>query len=852
MSLAVAIGTDLSDAVLGTEPRHVSSRVHVGRAESERLLGAGREVGSGPLPAFLAGLARARRTGTRVGLIVIGDRGTTPVMPQLSSFLCGAETIAASPGGVPWQPMIEAIRRVSGTDPLAPDGRDDVRFLLFGCHTEERVLATALLLRSILGYTHVAVSPHLVGSATSEAHLAALRHHLPRAGVEILLRLEDAASYIGFDGDDLGRLGCTACQIEPSEFREQLGARSRQIVELLCLHWTKAQLRPIAGGFSGSLLLLASGWKGQARTEPMVLKVDDYRQMRREIDGYRQVKDLLGKHVPTFDVPVALEQSLGVGMELAAMEGAPSSLQDSFEEAESQEDLMRFLRRLDKTLELLSSRLYRNTSRTDWVSPYRAFHLHIDMQLQWLAENVDAIATYWASDARTAFPVDRAMLPTLLRMISRNEDGIQSEVCVVHGDLNLKNVICDHGDNVWLIDWTHCGRMPVELDFAKMENDVKFVMSKQFFLDDVPRLRVLEEYLIRTRLPADPDRLPDHLRFAKWDLRFRKVLLAVRRIRQSCFALKASEEWLVYRAALLKYALHTLSFDARRGKGECELPQLVHALYSLDTLLNDLVVDDFHLRIRGERPSSYPPRQRVSIDSAPWEVECPEYDPPYHVAAEVLANDRTRVARGWADPEDVSLVRQELAALSTPLDTLGRPLHPFGRTGIAGRGALGRWGPNVMVVGVVTRAAPATHDLEILLGAPEASEALVLPRDFVRSGEEIRDAFIRLLESAAGWHLERPSDVLSEGYEYDARRTDHAWVTTSVRHVHLPDDGPDVFRAGPGFESISWRPLDAQTINRIPAASARHARTTVRTLVDRGVMAELAGSAVMAATGLSA
>ncbi|HEY5545424.1 MAG TPA: phosphotransferase [Gemmatimonadaceae bacterium] len=850
MTFTVAIGTDLSDSVLGTELKYLGGPSHVGRAESERLMGAGRDYGRGPLPTFLAAFDQARRAGAPAGLLLLSDTGTIPVAAALAPLVCGAEHVVAAPGAVPWEPMIEAIHRLTGTDPLATDGRDEVQFLLFGCQTEERVLAASLFLRSILGYTRVATSPHLVGSATTEAHLAMLRRHLPRAGVHVLLRLEDAARWAGVDETVMQSLRCTACEIEPADFREGLGETARHIVELLCLHWTRAQLHPLAGGFSGSLLLLASGWKGHARTEPMVLKVDTCQQMRREIDGYHMVKDLLGKHVPTFDLPVTMNGSLGVGMELAAMEGAPASLQDAFEEAESDEQAERFLRRLDKTLELLSSRLYRNTRRIDWVSPYRAFHLHIDLQLQWLDENLDAIARHWKADTGGELPLDRAMLATLLRTINRNEDGVETEVCLVHGDLNLKNVICDHGENVWLIDWTHCGRMPVELDFAKMENDVKFVMSKEFGLEDLPRLRQVEEYLVRQRIPSTVDSLPDDLRFAKWDLRFRKMLLVVRRIRQVCFDLKEGEQWLVYRAALLKYALHSLSFDRRRGRGECDLPQLMHALYSVESLLNDLMVDDFQLRIRGERPSCYPPRQRVSIDSAPWAVECPEYHPPYYVAPEVLANDCTCVAGGWADPEDITLVSEDLATLGVKRDAAGRPLHPHGRTGLSGRGSLGRWGPNVVVVAVITRAVSGASGLEILLGTPEASEALVLPRDFVRSREAAEAALARVIEATAGWRMNLPSEVLSEGYEYDLRRTDHAWVVTSVRHVHVTDGGvEDFFRAGAGFESISWHPLDAATINRVPAPSARHARAAVRALGAAGQLTGATVSAVLAATG---
>jgi hypothetical protein len=167
----------------------------------------------------------------------------------------------------------------------------------------------------VLGYPNVAVSPHLVGSATQAAHLAALRHNFPSSGVRVLLDLHDVAEYAGVNPSSLSALECRPPEILPRETRDALADPQRQILEMLCLNWTRAEVRPLAGGFSGSLLLLANGWKGQARTEPMVLKVDNFVQMRRELDGYHQVKDFFGKHVPTFGYPVAVEDSIGVGME---------------------------------------------------------------------------------------------------------------------------------------------------------------------------------------------------------------------------------------------------------------------------------------------------------------------------------------------------------------------------------------------------------------------------------------------------------------------------------------------------------------------------------------------------------
>jgi hypothetical protein len=427
-------------------------------------------------------------------------------------------------------------------------------------------------------------------------------------------------------------------------------------------------------------------------------------------------------------------------------------------------------------LELITDKLYRNTRTFSRVAPYRRFHLHTDQQLQWLRENVGHIKSYRDAAAGARLQTDCERIEKILKLVASNEDAIESEVCIAHGDLNLKNIICDQGDNIWFIDWTHCGQHPVEMDFAKLENDIKFVVSNQFDLDDLPRLEKFEEYLLSQRLPADAGSLPDRLKFAKWDLRFRKILDTVRKIRETCFSLKGDDDWLVYRTALLKYALHTLSFDRRRDQGECDLPQLLYALISIDGLVFTLVSDDFHLKIRGERPETYPPRLRVPIDEAPWDAECPDYAPPYHVDPSVLSNDRSKKAGGWADPENADSLdpaAQEPAAQ----EYAARARNPRGRTGIAGRGLLGRWGLNPMVGAVVVRNGAVAGELDLLLGRIGEGGELSLPIGFVASGEPSETAMARVLEGKTGWRPEPGTgDVVFEGYSYDARQTDHAWI----------------------------------------------------------------------------
>lgn len=864
---AIIIGDGLTREVLSPELPYRDSKRNVGQAESARLLGRGRSFGEGPLPLFLR---RAVETGSRGeggGVILLATPPDSTAGEETSTESTGpgvfvdplqdlsrqARVVPASRGSIPWQELMSTIEAIIGSDASAERSKQaEPRFLVIGCHTEHQITAIATFLSNVLGYPRVAVASHLVGSSTPAGHFAALRHNLPSAGVEVILDLEEAARYAGLDPRPFQGLDYGPCSLELPSEEESLEAEQRRIVELLCLHWTRARLRPLAGGFSGSLLLLADGWKGEARTEPLVLKIDAFAQMRRELDGYHLVKDFFGKHVPTFSYPVAGGDLIGVGMELAAMEGRPRTLQDAFEETEDEESLGRFLRQLDKALELLSAKLYSNTREKSGVVPYRIFGLHAQKQQQWLRQNSELILSYLETELEGETKPDPEQLEKLLKLIAANGDSLDSEVCLSHGDLNYANVICDEADNIWFIDWTHSGFAPVELDFAKLESDVKFVMSKDFDADDLPRLKKLEEYLVSHRLPAEANSLPETLKFAKWDLRFRKILGTVRRIRETCFALKETDDWLVYRIALLRYALHTLSFDKRRGRGECDPVQLMFALYSADSLIFDLVADDFHLKIRGERPAVYPPRLRISIDESPWMLDCPGYDPPYYVDSSVTENEGGDGTDGWADPEDFAKVKDEPRIVAAKFkDDAGMPLNPRGRTGIAGRGLLGLWGPNLSVAVTLMRTNEATGQLEILLGNEEEGQNLELPKGFVLPGEEPEAAVLRVLESETGWRpSELQSEIVFEGYTYDPRQTDHAWVESRVSLIVVGGDlGRSTFQPGGEFDEVKWWPLEAETINRVPSGQARFVRDSITRLVEAGDLDKAAAEDLLAATG---
>jgi hypothetical protein len=107
-----------------------------------------------------------------------------------------------------------------------------------------------------------------------------------------------------------------------------------------------------------------------------------------------------------------------------------------------------------------------------------------------------------------------------------------------------------------------------------------------------------------------------------------------------------------YKISLLRYALHTLSFDKTIDQGECSPPQLWYVLLSVEALCFQLVADDYHLQIRSERPKDYPERQRIQIDLANWRVDAKDYNPPYYVSPEILNKSSDTAIGKLFDSED--------------------------------------------------------------------------------------------------------------------------------------------------------------------------------------------------------
>lgn len=228
----------------------------------------------------------------------------------------------------------------------------------------------------------------------------------------------------------------------------------------------------------------------------------------------------------------------------------------------------------------------------------------------------------------------------------------------------------------------------------------------------------------------------------------------------------------------------------------------------------------------------YPPRR---IDGpVPWSEPHDSYQPVSYTAPEVLAQP------DWADSADVAKAResrpeQRFQSYMSEVDQ-ELPRNPKGRTGIEGRGLLGKWGANFAADPIVTRRNPDSGKLEMIAIRRMDSGLWAIPGGMADFGEALSGTLSReLAEEALGKvssperaaqleklfaeKFEKDGRLVYEGYVDDPRNTDNAWMETRAVHLHLT--GEDAYidlQAGDDADGAQWMVVNQENLLRLYAS----------------------------------
>lgn len=235
-------------------------------------------------------------------------------------------------------------------------------------------------------------------------------------------------------------------------------------------------------------------------------------------------------------------------------------------------------------------------------------------------------------------------------------------------------------------------------------------------------------------------------------------------------------------------------------------------------------------------------RATVPDDKVLWSIDWPQYRPQMFSA-------KSLQGQPWADPDikskdfnpkwnniDGPLSRKSYVCKYNIVDFY--PLNPIGRTGLQGRGILGRWGPNHAGDPIVTRWKRKNNN-EIVyhrftkkpilqfVAIQKKNGEWGFPGGMVDPGENVTTTIKReFMEEALNDYLMGENNLLPiqdkidnffrkgrliyKGYVDDPRNTDNAWVESVVVHYH-DENGDKIgqlpLSAGDDACNVMWMDL---------------------------------------------
>ncbi|MCB9539796.1 MAG: dual specificity protein phosphatase family protein [Myxococcales bacterium] len=552
------------------------NRLHVGAAESARLLGP--DARTGPV-AQLFGWARRQPTDALevVHLRDAHDAADARQAAHLDRF--GAHCLRGSPGAdlvaglgeaVPDRPNERFVDCLTLNDfedttlasVLAPwlAAPTPPRAGVVGVWTDAKVTFLLYELATRCGLTELATCSALTASASRTQHFNALSQLQRLLGVRVFDSVGDFTRWLVPDGPAVV-VPPLPPGVGPTVTGAPLAAADADVVAGLFRESAEVELRPLAGGFSGAAVYRALSRDALGHDEaPTVLKLGPRATLAAERAAFERVEHILGNHAPAVRGFVEHGDRAGLRYAYAAMgQGEVRPFKALYEGGASDAEIERVLRTV---FESILGPFYRAAryERLPLLAHYGFAPRHADG----IARQVAALLGGDGHAPTLTLPdgVERPNLVGFYRdvlpALSPDADAGFHRVSYVHGDLNGANMLVDGQRNVWVIDFFHTARAHVLKDLAKLENDLLYIFTPVTEAT-FAQATALSAALAGVRDLRAP--LPERVEGVT-DPELRRAWRTVRLLRSLGAELVDSDrDPLQLRIASLRYAAHTLFFD---------------------------------------------------------------------------------------------------------------------------------------------------------------------------------------------------------------------------------------------------------------------------------------------------
>ncbi len=322
------------------------------------------------------------------------------------------------------------------------------------------------------------------------------------------------------------------------------------------------ELLPLTGGFSGTSVFRVNAWDWNGRKMmPLVMKLGEWQIIDAEIRGYtNHVKRYIQNNATQVIETERVGDYGGILYNFVGIRGTESkifSLEDYY-----------LSHTTDEILPVFDS-LFRVVLRGWYGQPrLKEIFLYQEYNKFW---RYDQIRAYAASHFGAAPDMEEIELPFGLgRSVNplwfvekilpdRLSKAFLVYEASVHGDLNMKNVLLDETNNLWLIDFAETRYSHILRDIVKLEAVIKGEMIPIFSRQALAELVSLDVQFLSARSLSDIPQLPHNIQ----DPVLEKAFRCVQKLRRYADLVTLLDDDITqYYLGLLPYTLNLLSYTS--------------------------------------------------------------------------------------------------------------------------------------------------------------------------------------------------------------------------------------------------------------------------------------------------
>ncbi|MBL8021705.1 MAG: isochorismatase family protein [Leptospirales bacterium] len=580
------------------------NRLHVGYSESTRLLGERME--EGPVRSLLDwayGLSS-----DKLGIIHIRDWHNPDDPAQQEHLAQFSPHCLMNTEGARFvfeadlRPERHTIVNASGLNDfvdtdlatvLTPFKGKRIRVGIVGVWTEAKVTFLAYDLRTRYPEFDIAVASPLTASSSRQMHFVALDQLKSILGIRVFSSLGGFTEFLTGTLPDIQSKAPFRQGVLHFDGDYSVTETDQNILSYLFRDCKRVDLKSLDGGFSGNVVLKARSVDVLGHPQvPTVIKIGERDPIAQERTSFERIEEVLGNNAPRIVDFAEMGNRGAIKYRYAAMlDGAVSVFQDLYQKIE--EEIVAGKRQLDgETMQPIFDvldtvflgqlgRLYQagESEKLDLFSYYD----FSERYASGVRRRVTAILGDAPENVKEVFP--GANVEHVCPFYERDLATIQSggsvaRMSYVHGDLNGRNIVLDPSHNVWIIDFFHAHRGHILRDLLKLENDLLYIFTKITNDSELKEAAQLASILIdQPDLGVPPE--PGAVNFSNPAIAM--AYLTACKLRSYFPALvQTDREPFQMHVGLLRYAMHTLSFD------ECNDVQKKWALSSGARLISKI------------------------------------------------------------------------------------------------------------------------------------------------------------------------------------------------------------------------------------------------------------------------